>query len=341
MSETEAESSLRIYNFIHADLKDAFAEDVRRGLTSAPKQLPPKYFYDELGSQLFEAICLLPEYYLTRAETEIFSRYADEMVGEAMGEASTKEVTLLEMGSGSAQKTRLVLDALIKRRNALHYIPVDISLAALKKSARLLLAAYPPPTLLRVTAYASDYNTALAHLHKNHNERGRTLALFLGSNIGNFNPIEAESFLQSLRAILRERDCLLVGADLKKERKALEAAYDDSIGLTSAFNLNLLNRINRELDADFNVRLFRHVALYNEAEGCVEIYLESERAQRVALRGLNTEVDFAAGERTHTENSYKYDTSELATLAARTGFEVKRTWFDDKQQFSSSLFVAV
>ncbi len=340
MSERQAETSRnpRIYNFVEGDLQNAFAEDVRRGLASDPKSLPPKYFYDELGSQLFEAICLLPEYYLTRAENEIFARFADEIVGEA-DQTRGDEVTLIEMGSGSAQKTRLLIESFMERGKGLHYIPVDISLAALEQSAQGLLEAYPS-SKLRVTAYASDYESALRHLGARRAERQKTLALFLGSNIGNFNRVGAESFLSSLRSVLREGDCLLLGADLKKKREVLEAAYNDSIGLTAAFNLNLLSRINRELDADFNVRRFRHVALYDEAEGRIEIYLESRVAQRVSINRLNAEFDFAAGERIHTENSYKYDAAELALLAARTGFEVKRVWLDEKKQFSSNLFVA-
>ena len=341
MPDTEAETSRnpRIYNFVGGDLQNAFAEDVRRGLASDPKSLPPKYFYDKLGSQLFEAICLLPEYYLTRAENEIFARFADEIVGEAISLTGAEEVTLMEMGSGSAQKTRLIIESFMERGNGLHYIPVDISLAALEQSAQQLLEAYPS-SKLRVTAYASDYESALRHLGARRAERQKTLALFLGSNIGNFNRVGAESFLSSLRSVLREGDCLLLGADLKKKREVLEAAYDDSIGLTAAFNLNLLSRINRELDANFYVRHFRHVALYNEAEGRIEIYLESRGAQRISINRLNAEFDFAAGERIHTENSYKYAAAELALLAARTGFEAKRVWLDEQKQFSSNLFVA-
>ena len=335
----EASRNLRIYNFVESDLQNAFAEDVRRGLASVPKHLPPKYFYDELGSQLFEAICHLPEYYLTRAENEIFARHADEIVGEVISATRAGEITLLEMGSGSAQKTRLIIETFMERGNNLHYIPVDISLAALEQSAQGLLEAYPA-SKLRVTAYASDYQSALRHLGARRDERQKTLVLFLGSNVGNFNRVEAESFLFSLRSMLREGDYLLLGADLKKKREVLEAAYDDSIGLTAAFNLNLLSRINRELDADFNVPRFRHVALYNEAESRIEIYLESGGSQRVSIKRLNAEFDFAAGERIHTENSYKYDHAVLAELAVRTGFEMKRVWLDGRKQFSSNLFVA-
>ena len=307
-----------------------FAADVRAGLSSAPKHLFPKYFYDELGSKLFEAICLLPEYYLTRAENEILARHADEIVRSVAGHK-----TLLEMGSGSASKTRLIIEAVLRGQGGLRYVPVDISASALETSSRVLLQAYPT---LSVTAYAGDYFDGLAALRKE--ERGRTLALFLGSNIGNFDPAEARNFLRALRGVLRPGDALLLGADLKKGRDVLEAAYDDALGLTAAFNLNLLARINAELGADFDPRAFRHKAAYNESAGRVELYLVSTREQSVALRALNTVVRFAEGERVHTENSYKYDLEDLSSLAADAGFERTRTWLDRREQFSSNLFMA-
>ena len=318
-----------------ADGLEGFAEDVRAGLSSNPKYLFPKYFYDELGSQLFDAICLLPEYYLTRAETEVLATHAAEIVG-ALGDET---VTLLELGSGSAVKTRSLIDALLSRQPELLYVPIDISASALETSARVLLQSYPS---LRIEAYASDYYSALEELRREDaTGRRRLLALFLGSNIGNFDRDEARLFLRALRGVLRAGDALLVGADLKKASATLEAAYDDALGVTAAFNLNLLARINRELDADFNLRAFRHVALYNEAHGRIEIYLESTRAQQAHIRRLDMRVDFVAGERIHTENSYKYDLPELARLAADTGFTHARTWLDPARQFSSNIFLAV
>lgn len=324
-----------------------FAADVRDGLTSQPKTLLPKYFYDALGSQLFDAICLLPEYYLTRAEDEILARYGDEIVNAVGG---NKEVTLLELGSGSAVKTRCIIEALLRRQSHLVYMPVDISESALETSARVLLQSYPS---LRIDAYASDYHTALAHLKRDaiddasdrpggDGNNNALLALFLGSNIGNFNPGEAQRFLHALRrGVLRAGDALLLGADLKKDAATLEAAYDDALGVTAAFNLNLLARINRELEADFDVRAFRHVAFYNDADGRVEVYIESTRAQVVRLRRLDLIINFAAGERIHTENSHKYDLVQLTSLAAETGFARRRTWLDDAERFSSNLLIAI
>ncbi|MBD0324842.1 MAG: L-histidine N(alpha)-methyltransferase [Pyrinomonadaceae bacterium] len=328
----DAASRLRIHNLVRDDARLSFADDVRRGLSTQPKTLFPKYFYDPLGSQLFEAICLLPEYYLTRAENEILTHYAGEIVASVDGHK-----TLLEMGSGSASKTRLIIEALLRRQPDLHFIPVDISASALETSSRVLLQSYPR---LRITAYASDYYDGLTTLERSAPERGRTLALFLGSNIGNFDAEEAHTFLRALRSVLNEGDALLLGADLRKRKDVLEAAYDDALGVTAAFNLNLLSRINRELDANFNLRAFKHYVRYNEEIGRVEVYIESLHNQQVMLRKLDMEINFTEGERIHTENSYKYDLDGLSQLAADTGFRRTRTWLDEREQFSSNLFMA-
>jgi dimethylhistidine N-methyltransferase len=324
------ENRLVIHNLIKSDPAAGFAEDVRLGLSSSPKRLSPKYFYDELGSELFDAICLLPEYYLTRAENEIIERYADEIV------ASVPEATtILEMGSGSASKTRLIIEALLRSHTGALFIPVDISASALENSSRILLQSFPR---LRIEAYAADYFDALSELSKTC--LGRTLALFLGSNISNFGRDEAPRFLAALRKVLRAGDALLLGADLKKERSVLEPAYDDSIGVTAAFNLNLLVRVNRELDGNFDVRSFRHHAYYNEDMGRVEIYIESTRRQRVRINKIDLEIDFAPGERIHTENSYKYDRQQIQKLAQSTGFHCVHTWLDTEKRFSSNLLLA-
>jgi dimethylhistidine N-methyltransferase len=326
---------LRIHR-LTAAVADDFAADVRRGLTASPSKFHlPKYFYDSLGSRLFDAICLVPEYYLTRAEADIFARLAAEIVERAR--AGAGRLTLFELGSGSAAKTRRLIDALLAAQTRLTYVPVDISTAALEESASALLGDYEG---LSVTAYAADYDTALPRLRENFEDESRALVLFLGSNIGNFDRTEARDFLRRVRASLRRGDRLLLGADLKKEAATLEAAYDDPLGVTAAFNLNLLARINRELGADFNLRDFRHVALYDEVEGRVEMHLESAREQTVRIGALDLRLDFRAGERIHTENSYKYSLAELSALAAETGFEREQTWLDPAERFSSNLFVA-
>jgi len=265
------------------------------------------------------------------------------------GSEQDAPLTLLELGSGSAAKTRQLIEALLRRQDELLYVPIDISAPALETSARVLLQSFPA---LRIEGYASDYDTALAHLCHSAGGKAegnvsggggggggrRTLALFLGSNIGNFEPDEAEKFLRALRGCLGAGDALLLGVDLKKSRIVLEAAYDDALGVTAAFNLNLLARLNREFDANFDLRQFRHVAFYNELVGRVEIYLESVSAQLVRLPALDLEVRFAAGERVHTEHSHKYDLAQLDALAARTGFRRTQTWTDQAGLFSSNLF---
>lgn len=325
------EEKLFIRNLVKRDPLAGLAEDVRRGLSAQPKRFLPKYFYDELGSQLFEAICLLPEYYLTRAENEILDRYADEIVSSVAG-----PTTLMEMGSGSASKTRLIIEALLRKQDELLFMPVDISATALESSSRILLQSYPR---LKIEAYAADYFAALADLQNK--PRKRTLALFLGSNISNFDVDEALKFLRALRLVLNEGDALLLGADLKKDKAVLEAAYNDALGVTAAFNLNVLARINRELGGEFDLRAFAHRAVYNEAAGRVEIYIESCCEQTVRISKLNMQVRFGGGEQIHTENSYKYDLSDIGKLAEETGFTRAHTWQDQAQRFSSNLLLAV
>jgi L-histidine Nalpha-methyltransferase len=335
------EDRLRIHNLVTRDPRTGLAEDVRKGLTAQPKRFLPKYFYDELGSQLFEAICLLPEYYLTRAENEILTLYADEIVasvdtaGVSTTGAINNQKTLLEMGSGSASKTRLIIEALLREQPELHFMPVDISASALESSSRILLQSYPR---LSIEAYAADYFVGLAELART--DRPRTLALFLGSNISNFDYEEAVRFLKAMRSVLKKGDALLLGADLKKDPAILEAAYNDALGVTSAFNLNVLTRINRELGANFDLRAFKHHAFYNEEKGRIEIYIQSLIEQKVRVEKLDLEAEFAAGELVHTENSYKFDGAGIQHLAKETGFVHTRTWVDSQERFSSNLLMA-
>jgi len=329
-SEPTRDSRLYIHNLVKRDPLAGLAEDVRKGLSAEQKRFLPKYFYDELGSQLFEAICLLPEYYLTRAENEILQRYSDEIVASVDGQK-----TLVEMGSGSASKTRLIIEALLRLQPELLFMPVDISATALESSSRILLQSYPQ---LSIEAYAADYFAGLAELGKK--PRARTLALFLGSNISNFDLEEALRFLRAMRSVLQKGDALLLGADLKKDPAVLEAAYNDALGVTSAFNLNVLARINRELGGTFDLRAFRHRAFYNEEVGRIEIYIESLARQQVRIEKLDLTVGFSEGELIHTENSYKYDRAGIEKLAASTGFTLSRTWLDSQERFSSNLLLA-
>lgn len=306
-----------------------FAEDVRAGLMAEPKVLYPKYFYDELGSRLFEAITALPEYYPTRAEAEILRVHGGEIAESLEG-----PVRLAELGSGDGQKTRLLIEALLARQGSLEYLPVDISESAVEVSAQGLLSAYPA---LRVTAYVGEYQQALRAIHR---AQGRTLVLFLGSTLGNLVPEERSALLRDVRGILAPGDGFLLGVDLKKSEAVLIPAYDDPLGVTAAFNLNLLGRINRELGGDFDLAAFRHRAVYNREVGRIEMHLVSLKAQTVAIRGLGIEVAFEQGETIHTESSYKFDLDQVAALGRETGFSLRRTWTDSEGRFASNLLIA-
>ena len=329
-STRQSSPRLVIHDLARRNGHAEFSEDIRNGLTANPKHLFPKYLYDEVGSRLFEAICELDEYYLTRAEDQILKVHADEIVRSV-----PNCETLIELGSGSAEKTRRLIDAFTRQRQQLLFIPIDISATALSESSQALLGAYPN---LRIEAYAADYYQGLNAL----GDLGRNpvLVLFLGSNIGNFEPAEARDFLRAIRCVLRRQDLLLLGADLRKERRTLEAAYNDALGVTRAFIVNELGRINRELDANFDLWAFGLRSFYNESLARVEVYLESLREQNVQIGALNLTIHLAAGERIHVENAYKFDTETLKSLGEETGFELARRWMDEKRRFSSNLFRA-
>ena len=297
-----------------------FRDEVWAGLSLPQKSLPCKYFYDERGSALFESICELPEYYPTRTEVAIMEAHATEMAA-LLGD----RCLLVEYGSGSSRKTCLLLDQL---RDAAGYVPIDISRAALTASARALAAAYPRLEVLPVCAdYTDSFELPRARVAPE--RRG---VYFPGSTIGNFAPAEARKFLTQVAEICGPGGALLIGVDLKKSRRVLEPAYDDALGVTADFNLNLLRRLNRELGASFALDQFTHRALWNEAEGRVEMHLVSRRRQEVTLGGHR--IRFEAGETIHTENSYKYDLSGFGALARSAGFEVERVWIDGAALFS-------
>lgn len=301
-----------------------FAGDIRQGMTAVQKFIPPRYFYDDLGSSLFDAICNLPEYYVTRAETELLRRHARDIAA-----AAGKVDRIVELGSGSARKTRLLLEEMTGDAHEIEYVPIDIDPHMLEKSGRELLSDYPP---LRVSAVCSDFtrpSRALAEV----GDDGRTLMLFLGSTIGNFQPREARALLRDVRRVLKPGDGFLLGADLKKSPDILNTAYNDALGITAAFNLNLLQRINRELGGHFDLRAFSHHAFYDADQGRIEMHLVSLREQSVHVDALNLEVAFDEGETIHTENSYKYDDEDLAQMAADSNFEIKGRWTDSRGWF--------
>ena len=304
-----------------------FAGDVRAGLTARPRRLPCLYFYDERGSRLFEEICELPEYYLTRTERALLQAHADELAAGLGG-----PVDLVDLGSGNSGKTRLVIEALLRRQGRLRFIPVDISSSMLRDSSLALVETYPG---LEVLAVAGEYHDGLDYLEA---EGGPPrLVLWLGSNVGNFTPAEAVDFLRRLGGAMRPGDALLIGIDLRKDPAILVAAYDDAGGVTARFNLNLLARVNRELGGRFDLDAFAHEARWNEAEGRMEMHLRSLRRQSVRIEALGLDLSFAEGETIHTENSYKHSLQGIEELAAEAGFAIEEQWLDGARRFSLTL----
>jgi L-histidine Nalpha-methyltransferase len=298
---------------------DDFTRTVLDGLSRSPKALPAKLLYDARGSELFDRICALEEYYPTRTEIGILTERAAE-IGRLAGPGAV----LVELGSGSSVKVRLVLDEL---EAPAAYIPIDISAEHLERAAAALKADYPELPIIPV---AADFTRPI-RLPEIANG-GRRLGFFPGSTIGNFEPAEAEGFLRRLRALLGGGARMVLGVDLKKDEGVLNAAYDDAAGVTAAFNLNLLHRINREAGGDFEPDGFAHRAFYNREKGRVEMHLVSRRDQLVTIAG--TPIGFAADETIHTESSYKYALDEFAGLAGRAGWRALRQWTDAHQLFS-------
>jgi dimethylhistidine N-methyltransferase len=303
--------------------QDTLAEDIRRGLTAPAKWLPCKYFYDSAGSALFERICELPEYYLTRAETAILREYAPALVG-----ACPAPLDLVELGSGSARKTRLLIEACLSRQPELTYYPIDIAADALRDAARALLADYPA---LGVVGLVGEYADGLNYLAAR--DGPARLVAFLGSTVGNFDEDELAAFLSQLRGTLRPQDRFLLGFDLLKDPAVLIAAYDDAAGVTARFNLNLLARVNRVLGADFDLGAFRHRAVFNDRRGRIEMHLVSTRPQTVHVRALGLDLHFAEGETIHTENCYKHSREGMRAVLERHGFEAVRAFTDPAGAF--------
>ena len=295
-----------------------FYREVIAGLKQRPKRIPPKFFYDDDGSRLFDSICEQPEYYPARVETGMLAQYADEIA-----ELTGVGCCLIEPGSGSCKKVRLLLDAL----RPSHYIPMDISCAHLQEAAGYIAEEYP---WLDVRTVCADI-TRTVELPCIPEQAARVV-FYPGSSIGNFEPLEAVDFLAALAEVAGPGGGLLIGVDLEKESSVLDSAYNDANGITADFNLNLLSRINRELDGDIDIDTFRHHAFYNEAEGRIEMHLVSECMQTLRIDGHSYE--FSAGESIHTENSYKYTTSGFRALAEQAGFISEAIWLDDEELFS-------
>jgi L-histidine Nalpha-methyltransferase len=306
----------------------ALRADALAGLLSEPKELPPKWFYDARGSALFEAITQLPEYYLTRREREILAATAGTVA------ALSRADTLVEIGSGTSAKTRLLLDALDNAGTLRRFVPIDVSEDTLRASAAAIAAQYPA---LAVHAVVGDFERHLAVLP---NGGGRRLVAFLGSSIGNLVPAERAQFYAALRSTLERGDSLLLGADLVKDASRLEAAYDDAPGVTAAFNRNLLDVLNRGLDADFVPERFDHVVRYVPEREWVEMALRSTKPQRIELRALGVEVAFAKGEELRTEISAKFRRDVVEAELAAAGFDPRHWWEDTRGDFALSLSFA-
>ena len=307
-----------------------FAEDVLHGLSQTPKRIPPQYFYDDEGSRIFRQIMQLPEYYPTRCEYEILEQNKDVIMRLMAG--SGQPFDLIELGAGDGLKTKVLLRHFLARSAAFSYIPVDISARALHELADGIKREMPG---LNLQPLESEYFAALENLRQDW--PARKAILFLGSNIGNFTGAEALDFLALLRGKMNPGDCLLLGFDLKKHPAVILNAYNDASGVTKAFNINLLRRINRELDADFDLAQFDHYPIYNPETGEARSYLVSKTGQQVCIGSLRETFDFVEGEIIHTEISRKYTVAEMESLAAQAGFRVAGVFTDSRNYFADML----
>lgn len=308
-----------------------FADDVRAGLSRrGQKELPSKYLYDDVGSALFEVISHLPEYGLTRADERLLRRHADEIVDRLAG-----PIAVAELGSGSGKKTRWLLEALSRRQRTFYY-PVEISRSALAMCERELRDI----DAISIVGFEREYLDGLMEIAAFRKKDQHLLVLFLGSTIGNFDRPAALEFLKKVRCILQLGDSLLLGTDLEKPSEQLLPAYDDELGVTAAFNLNLLGRINRELDANFELSQFAHVAKLNSQARSVEMHLRSKRRQTVSIPAAEVVIEFEEGETIWTESSHKYSAAEMFQTARDAGFHCEAQWIDARWPFAENLFVA-
>jgi len=299
-----------------------FVEELSLSLNQKHKSIDPKFFYDKKGSKLFEDICKLPEYYLTRTEISILTQLQDKLPTYM-----NEEFRLVELGSGSSYKTRILISILENMHKQIEYFPIDIS-KILKESAVTLLDDYEN---LRMTGIIDTYESGLDFV-KNYDNK-KNLIVFLGSSFGNFDYKPGLRFLDKINSSMKDDDLFLIGLDLVKDKDVLEYAYNDSHGITAQFNLNVLSRINSELDSNFNVDKFAHHAVYNEAENRVEIYLRSLENQTVNITKAGIALKIKQNELIHTENSYKYTIPKIKEMFSSTGFRIRDMWFDEKHYF--------
>ncbi|QSV61978.1 MAG: L-histidine N(alpha)-methyltransferase [Dolichospermum sp. DL01] len=297
-------------------------KDVIKGLTEKLKSLPPKYFYDDPGSQLFEKICELPEYYPTRTEAWILQEYADEIAG------ITNCCELIELGSGSSTKTQALLTAYQKIANSCRYLPIDVSGGILKTSVLQLQEKYPD---IAIHGLLGTYEQALVHLESNYLQS--RMLFFLGSSLGNFNQEECDIFLNQVSRTLQIGDYFLLGIDLQKPLDILEAAYNDSQEVTAAFNLNMLSHLNWRFQGNFDISLFKHQAVYNQVDHQIEMYLHCQKSHWVSLELLDLKVNFEAGESILTEISRKFNLATMEKNLSDKGLKTVKTWTDEKEWF--------
>lgn len=312
------------------ETRTALIREVQRGLVRRPRSLAPWMFYDAYGSRLFEQITTLPEYYPTRTERNIFANFAEGIVTAARA-GRPESLRLVELGAGSASKTGILLDAIVRMQGEVLYMPVDISSESLDVACEGIASSLPQ---VRVEPLVANYVTFPLQLEP---RNGTTLAMYIGSSIGNFSPEEARTILRNLSSQLRAGDALLLGTDMVKDESTLVAAYDDRDGVTAAFNLNILHRLNRELGANFDSANFRHRALWNRVESRIEMHLAITRDHQVCIASEYLNLHFAKGETIHTENSYKFTQQAIRILLEEAGFDVERTWMDDRGWYAVTL----
>lgn len=306
--------------------------EVYSGLSALPKRLSPWLFYDEAGSQLFEKITELPEYYLTRTERQIFAAHAEEIISAA---ADGEKLTVIELGAGTATKTGLLLSAAVRAQGSILYQPIDVSSTALDLACENLGREIPGVT---VTPQVADYTDGLNVVDV---PGCRKMVLYIGSSMGNFEPTDARTLLKGVRRQLSNGDSILLGVDLVKDVQTLLAAYNDQAGVTAAFNKNVLTRINQDLDANFDLKRFRHRSIWNREKSRIEMHLESLIAQRVSISALELDIAFQAGETIHTENSYKYTRETVTRMLAGAGFRLRSIWSDPQNWFGVFLATAI
>jgi len=331
-------NKLLIHNSEHFIINNEFVKEVEKGLADKQKHISPKFFYDKKGSKLFEEICDQPEYYLNRSESLILKRSVNEITNILR----EKEISIIELGNGNSLKTRILLKPFLANLRKVCYFPIDVSLKTLQKSIKDLSKEY---VNLEIYGICSDYVSGLTKINDfmkmKKNIPKNKLIIFLGSSIGNFDPKEAKNFLCSLKRYIRQEDALLIGIDLEKDKTILDKAYNDKMGITAKFNLNILARINRELDGEFNLSSFGHKSFYNIHKHRIEMHLESKLDQEVRVGAIKKTFHFKKGETIHTENSYKYSQNNLNELVKNAGLEMIQCFIDPKKQYTLILLKKV